>query len=123
MAVVGMRGGGVAKKIVLKRARPPVAVVIRAGGSHPRLFAPVFVKCNTGHDRDIREGSVVIVVIQNARSAIAGHVNIRPAVVIEVQSRNAERKMTVGAIYVGLGSNIGKSTVAAVLIKNVFGTL
>src|SRR6266851_1471246 len=47
------------------------------------------------------EGAVAIVVVKNAGGAVAGDINVRPAVVVVIKSGNAEGVMPVGLIDAG----------------------
>src|SRR5437588_10438882 len=66
-----------------------VAVVVGNGRSHARLLASVFVEGRARRDRDIGKRSVVIVAVENAGRAVAGDINIGPAVFVEIEGGHA----------------------------------
>ena len=58
--------------------------------AHASLLASVFVEGGAGEDGYVGEGSVVIVAVENAGGAVAGDVDVGPAVVVEVEGGDAE---------------------------------
>jgi hypothetical protein len=82
-------------------------------------LAPVFVEGRTGDNGYIGESAVVVVVIQDARSAVAGHINVRPSVIVVVEGGDTEGIMTIRLVNVRLGGNVFKPAIAAVMIENV----
>jgi len=96
-----------------------VAVVVGDGGSHTCLLTAIFIERRSRRHCDVSKGSVVVVTVKNAGSAIARNENIGPAVFVEIQRGNAERVMPVGAIDMRLGSDVFERTVAFVVIKNI----
>src|SRR5579872_1220112 len=97
-----------------------VAVVISDGRSHARLLASVFVKRSASGDSYVGKSPVVIVAIKNAGRAVAGDENVGPTVFVEIQRRNTESIMAVGAVDMGLRRDVFKRSVAAVVVKDVF---
>src|ERR1700740_2634642 len=96
-----------------------IAVVVADGRSHTCLLTPVFIKSGTGCNRNVGESPVVIVSIQDRGGAVARNVDVWPAVFVEVERRNAEGIVTVGALDVRLARNIFEGSVAAIVVKNV----
>src|SRR5277367_2939969 len=88
--VVAVQGGSVVGEICFENVQAPVAVVVRDGGAHAGLFPAIFVERDASHDGNVRKGSVAIIVVQNAGSAVASHINIGPSVVIEIDGGHAE---------------------------------
>src|SRR5260370_20097698 len=97
-----------------------VAIVVRHGRAHACLRATVFVEGRAGGDGDVGKGAVAIVVIQNARSAVAGDENVRPAIVVKIQSSDTESVMPGGLIDVRLGRDVFKRAVPAIVVDNIF---
>ena len=97
-----------------------VAVVVSDGRPHSGLFAPVFVERRSCGHRNVSKSSIMIIAIQNAGSAVARDKNIRPPVFIEVERRDAERIVAVGAIDVRLCRDVFKCSIAAIVVKNIF---
>ena len=84
------------------------------------MFAAVFVEGGAGGDGYIRESAVAIVVVQNARSAVASDINVGPSVVVVVEGGDAQRIMAVGLVDVSFGGNVFERAIAAVVVKDVF---
>src|SRR5712671_5706096 len=84
VAIVAIQRGGVVGEISLENIELAVSVVIGHRRAHPCLRAPVFIERSTGGDRYVGECAIAIVVIQNARSAVASDENVRPAIVIKI---------------------------------------
>src|SRR5271155_5510772 len=51
--------------------------------------------------------------------ALSGNVNIRPAIIVEVEGGNAERVMSIGPVDVSLGRDICKRAVTAIFVQNI----
>src|SRR6266446_6806684 len=92
----------------------------RGVSSHARLLAPIFVERHSSHDREIGESAIAIVMIKNTWCAVAGHVDVRPAIIVKVECGNAEGIASIGLVDVGLGGDIRESPVTAILIQNIF---
>src|SRR5439155_1951390 len=117
VAVVVVKRGGVVREIGFEKVELPVAVIVRNRRAHARLFAPVVVESRSGNDGHVRECAVMIVVVENARGAVAGNINVRPAVVIIVERGYAEAVMPVGLIYFRFPGHILKRAVAEIVIQ------
>src|SRR6185369_14802508 len=122
VAVVAIQGGSVIGKIGLENIQPPVAVVIADGRSHSGLFTAVFVIRGASSDRYVGERPVAVVVIKNAGSAVTGEVDVGPAIVVEVESRNAEGVVAAGLIDFRFRRDVFKLSLAQIVIKNIFRT-
>src|SRR5258707_15881928 len=83
--VIAVQGRRVIGEVGLKNIQPSVAVVIRDGSSHARLLPPFFVERHSSYHRNIGESAIAIVVIKNTWSTVAGHVDIRPAIIVKVE--------------------------------------
>ena len=75
---------GVVGKVGFENIEPAVAVIIADSHAHSGLLVAILAVGASGEDGDIGERSVVIVAEQNAGLRIHGHINIRPAVVVEI---------------------------------------
>src|SRR5712671_7102068 len=90
VAVVAIQRCGVVGKICLEDIELAVSIVIGHRGAHAGLRAPVFIECGAGSDRYVGECSIAVVVIQNARSAVASDENVGPAIVVKIQGSHTE---------------------------------
>ena len=61
----------------------------------------------------------MIVAIENARCAVASYIDVRPAIIVEIERDYSERVVTIGLIYVRLGRDVLKLSVPPIVIKNV----
>ncbi len=67
IAVIVIEVAGVVREVGFENVEPPVAVVICNPHTHASLLVAIFAVRATGHNCDIGERAVVIVVKQNAR--------------------------------------------------------
>ena len=67
VAVVVVKVAGIVRKVGLEDVEPTIAVVVGHADAHAGLLVPVIVVSASGHDRDIGEGTVVVVLKQHAR--------------------------------------------------------
>src|SRR5260370_16986728 len=91
IAVVTIESRSVVGKVRLENVQSPVAVVVADRRSHTRLLAPVFIEGRARGYTDVGESAVTIVAIENAGCAVAGHINVSPALLFEVQLRTPDR--------------------------------
>src|SRR5690348_12170805 len=91
VAVVVVEGGGVVGEIGFEDVEIAVAIVVGHGRAHAGLGAPVLVEGGAGHHGHVGKGAIVVVVVENAGRAVASDINVRPAIVVVVQSGDAER--------------------------------
>ena len=61
----------------------------------------------------------MVVAVKNAGRAVTGDENVGPAILVEVESGDAERVVPVGSIDMCLGGDVFKRAVAFVVIKNI----
>ena len=119
IAVVAIEGRSIVGKVRLENVKAPITVVVADRRSHARLLAPVFIERRARSYTDVGESAVAIIAIENARGAVASDINIGPAIVVEVESRNAERVVAVGLVDVRFLGNVLESVVAAIAVQDV----
>src|SRR5260370_8073503 len=90
VVIVVKQRRSVVGKVCAEKIEIAVAVVVSNRRAHPSLFPAIRVIGYAREDTDIRESSIVIVMVKNARCAVASHVDVRPAVVVIIERRNAE---------------------------------
>src|SRR5437588_8215527 len=98
IAVVVVERGSVVGKICLENIQIAVAVVIGNGSAHASLGAAIFVERGAGNNGNVGKGAVVIVAIQDAGRAVAGDIDIGPAVVVVIERGDAEGVMS-GCVF------------------------
>src|ERR1035438_5548769 len=72
------------RKICLYYIEPSVMIVVAGSDAHACLRPSVFTEGDTSHQAFFAEGSVVIVHEEKSGRRIAGHIDVRPAVIVEV---------------------------------------
>src|SRR5690349_20077115 len=96
-----------------------VSVVIADARAHSSLLAAILIECGPRGDGYIGKGPVMVVAVQNAGRAVAGDVDIGPAVFIEIESRYAKRVVPVSLVDVSLGAQVLKTSVSAIVVEDV----
>src|SRR5581483_4870774 len=94
IAIVVIERGAVVGEVGFEDIEAAIAIVVGHGRAHACLLASVFVEGGACDYRNVGESSIVVVAIENARRAVAGDVDVRPAVVIEIKRRDAEGIMS-----------------------------
>ena len=67
-----------------------VKIVVACSGAHPCLLLPVVTVGDSADSSFFAECAVVIVQEQEAGRRIAGHIDVRPAIVIEIDSQDSQ---------------------------------
>ena len=133
-AVVPVQRGHLLGEVRPHDVQPAVGVVVADADAHAGQGDAVFVERAAGRNRDLPERPVMIVAIQQARRAVAGDVDVRPSVVVEIRRRRAHpvraRRLPVAADEDHRGRpartgdprrfrDVGECAVAAVAIEDV----
>src|SRR6266568_1267394 len=118
--VVAIERGCVVRKIGLKKIRTSVAIIIGDGRTHTGLLAAILVEGNAHFGGYVRESSILLVVIENARGAVASHIKIGPAIVVIIESRDAEAVVAVRFLDLTGLTDIGESSAAEIVIEDVW---
>src|SRR3954464_9023066 len=123
ITIVSIERGCVIGKIRLEDVEVAIAVIVGNGRSHSSLGPPILVEGCAGYNPYIGECPIAIVAIKNARSAITGHIDIGPSVIVVIQSGDTEAIMPGRILNASLLSHISKLPVAEVVIEQVTGWL
>ncbi len=133
-AVVAVERGDLLGEIRSDDVQPAVGVEISDADAHAGQGDAILIERAAGRNRDLAEGPVVVVAIQQTRRAVAGDVDVRPAVVVEIRRRRSHavraRRPPVAADKHHRGGpartgdarrfrDVGKCAVAAVAIEGV----
>src|SRR5215472_604839 len=94
-----------------------VEVVVADPESHTSLLAAVLIECHAGFHGGFSESAVVVVAEEKARRRVARGVDVRPAVVVEVESNDGHHIAGAGLRKAGGCRDIGKSPVAIVPVQ------
>ena len=109
----------VIRKIRFENVEPAVAIVIGHAHAHSGLLVAIFaIRAPRDHSY-IRKCAVVIVVKKNARLRIDRHINIRPAVIVEIVGNGRNGIARAWFQDAGFFGNVGKSSVAVVVIQKI----
>src|SRR2546427_740241 len=96
LAVVGVEGVVVIRKIRYVEVHPAVVVVIAYSDAHRGLLAPVLVQRETRGQADVFERAVAAIAIEIVRRRVIGHEQVGPAVVVHVHPRSRKAVVAVG---------------------------
>src|ERR1019366_9964269 len=83
--IVVIKRRGVVGKVGFEDVEAAVAVVVADGRAHASLLAAVFVERCASDYGHVGKCSVVVVVVENAGRAVAGYINIGPAIVVIIE--------------------------------------
>src|SRR5207249_6802184 len=85
VAIVVIKRQSVIEEVRAEKIQISIAIVICNRGAHACLFATVDVVGHSRENTHVREGSVAIIAVEDARCAVAGHVDIGPAGVVKIK--------------------------------------
>src|ERR1043166_1528524 len=118
-AEIAIKAGRIAGEVGLDNVELAIAVVIACRHAHAGLRLAIGAVRRAGFNRNVREGAVSIVPVQRRRGRIIGHVNVGPAIVVEIRHEHTE---TVGPGRFpdpGLFGDVGESAVTVVVEQDV----
>ena len=101
----------------LEYVQVPVGVEISDGHSHPRLLLPVLAQRDAAVEAPFGERAVAIVMQQQARSGVAGDVDILPSVAVEVGRHGRQAITRLDARDAGFFAHVGERSVRVVAIQ------
>src|SRR5882724_3477690 len=113
----------IAREICLHKVEVAVQVIVCRGDTHAGLRLAVRAKSASSLDRNIFELAVFLVLIERASGRVIRYINVRPAVVIEIGSEHTKAVGAVGAEDACGFRNVGESSVAVVVVKDIFPAL
>src|SRR6201987_1819328 len=120
ITTVQIEGGGIVAEICFDDVlKARMGKVVRRY-SHAALQSAVFV---VGYPRGLghlRESSVMIVVVEKAGGRIAGHVDVRPAIVVKICRHRCESVTTGRFCDSGFLRDVGERPVAVVVVERVY---
>src|SRR6185369_7289130 len=119
---ISIEGRSITGEVSLEDIQPPVMVVVRRCYAHPSLWLAVDTQAATCLDANIRESSILVVVVQRCRSRIVGYVDIRPAIIVKIDGQYAETVSSVGLGNPRFFRRIRKRTIPIVVIESICST-
>src|SRR4029077_20387458 len=103
----------------LEQVEMPVKVIVSDAQTHAGLFGAVVAQGQSPHDALFAEGAVVIIHEKQAGGGIAGNVDIRPTVFVEIGGHNGHAITFRRGRDPGLLADVGKRSIAIVAIKRM----
>ena len=100
-----------------------VEIVIACGNTHACLGLAVGAESAASFESDVGEGAILFVLIEGAGGGVVGDVNVGPAVVVEIGSKDAKTVSAVGLEDAGFFGDVGERAVTVVVIQDVFSTV
>ena len=119
VAVVVKEVTGIISEVGLENVKPAVSVVVRHPDSHAGLFPALIVNGGAAHQANVGERAIVVVVEHDASFGIDSHVDVRPAVVIEIVGDGADGIARARLLDAGLLGDVGESAIAVIVVENV----
>src|SRR5207253_8848752 len=123
IAPVAIQRMSVAGEIGLEDVEVAVAVVIGGGDSHAGLRLAVGAERGAGVNADIHKFSVVLIEVKSAGGGIVGHVDFRPAVIVEIAGEDAKPVGPVGLGYAGSFRDVGEGAVSIVMEEDILAAI
>ena len=119
VAEIGVEGIGVAGEIRFYDIEIAVAVVIADGNTHACLRFGFGGERGAVLDGDVLEGAVMLVEIKRGGGGIVGHIDVGPAVVIEIGGGDAEAVGANGVPHACFLADVGEGAIAVVVIEEI----
>src|SRR5438105_3142395 len=120
ISIVAIKGRGVVREVGFENIRAAVVVVVADGRTHTGLLTAIFIESNAHFGSDVNESSIFQVVIKNAWRTVASDIDIRPAIVIVVQSGDAQAVVRVSFLDSTRLAYVLKLSVSEIVIKNIW---
>src|SRR4030095_3355555 len=110
---------GLLFKVGNKEAQASAVVVVAPIDTHVTKLHPFAAKGHSSDHPHIREGPVVIIVIEIIRDGVIGHQKIGPAIVIVIHPHDAEAVVPNVVVDAGFDGNFFKRTIASIVVEKV----
>src|SRR5579864_8292147 len=95
--------------------KPTVAVDVGSIDAHPGFITPVFAGRNTGEQRNIFKGTVVLVDEEKIGPRVVCNRDVGPTVIIEIGQHHAH-SLRFGLAHAGGIAYVAEGTVAVVVV-------
>ena len=109
----------VAGEVGLENVDRAVAIVVAERDAHACLRLAVLAVRAARLHRDVLEGPVAVVPIERARVRVVRHVQIRPAIIVEVEGADAEAVRPCGLGDARRLGHVGEAAAAGVAVQHV----
>ena len=94
-----------------------IKVVVSDPESHPGLRHSVFIQSHAALETFLTKRAIPIVEEEQARSAVAGNIDVRPSVVIEIGGHGRHGARAHTGAYTGARAQIGERAVAIIAVQ------
>ena len=105
-------------KIRNENGKVSIVLIITDIHAHARLSRPGFTQGCAGFQAYFSERTVLVVAEEKIRGGVIGHINIGPAIVVQIAENNTE-PIIAGVVNAGLFGHIAEHAVAIVVQKHV----
>ena len=119
VAVVSIEIVVLLREIGDEEAEAAAPIVIADGDAHAALLGSVLAHGDAHRKRDVLERAVFLILIQEIRRRIVGHVQIGPPVGVVVEPRDAEPEVRARIGDARLRADLGEAAVAVVVKQQV----
>src|SRR5579883_864428 len=117
LAVVAVEHGQIVLEVGLENVEVTVGVVVADAQPHARLQFAVLAQRDAAFETAFGERAVAVVAEQQAGGKVAGHVEVAPAVAIEIGRGGGERVARLHRQDAGFFADIGKGSVAVIAVQ------
>ena len=119
LPLLAYRAGVSSRKWVFTISRLPSRLKSPTADTHAGLLHAVFAEGNAALHALLGKGPVVVVVEEKARRGVASHVDVRPAVIVEIGRRHRQPEASVHLTDPGRDGDISERPVALVVIQRM----
>src|SRR5204863_6724860 len=119
IAIVLRESMGVGAEMRFEDIEMSVVVVIANSQTHAALLTPVLVQRYPGLETALRERAVVIVAEEQAGRGVAGHVDVGPAVAVEIGCGDRQGIVGFDAENAGSLADIRECPIAIVVVETM----
>ncbi len=117
--IVHVDDGCVLGEVSLDDIEAPLHAEIADAKAHAGLLHPIFTQGHSAVDALLAEGSVAIIAEEQTRRGIAGDIDVRPSVVIEIRGNCGQSVASLGPADAGCGRDIGEGAIAIIAIERM----
>ena len=119
VAVVVVEVAGVVDEVGFEDIEPAIAVVVGDGDAHACLLVSIVVVGASGHDGDVGECAVVVVLEEDAGLGVDGDVDVGPSIVVKVVGDGGDGVARAGLEDAAFFRDVGECAVAVVVEEEI----
>src|SRR5947207_13237601 len=118
MPHVSVQSRRVFGEVGLEHVERAIGIAIANGNAHASLFSAVFVNRQSRLQALFRESAIAAIVEQEAGSGVTSHVDLLPAVTVQVSSDSRQPVCRRDSSNAGASGNVSERPVAIVAIEH-----